>query len=349
MARIAFISTIILKSLQKKGHITSESVDIFLNSITTPLSEIQNDLDFYTSGNISKNQFLKKYGHLRPGTYDITANRYDKQQKFLNNIKIFITKKKTKKFSKQKKLANLFEKHNLQFDSIDFFDFVEQSLVSREKLKFEFTKNLSAAIELIADAGQKLGFSREEMSNLNITDILKAKNHTNSETKQIWKKLISKELSSKLITDIQVLPPLIFSEKDFEIIDYFISKPNFITNKKITSSLYNLEKHSQKIDSIENNIILIEHADPGFDWILTKNPAGLITKYGGVASHMAIRCAELGLPAAIGCGEILYEKLKSSSTVMLDCKNNEVMILEHSGKDEEIEAKKILKSLGYIK
>jgi phosphohistidine swiveling domain-containing protein len=349
MARIAFISTIILKSLQKKGHVTNESVDVFLNSISTSLSEIQNDLYSYTSGKISKNQFLKKYGHLRPGTYDITANRYDKQQEFLNNMKIFITKKKSKKYSRQKKLVNLFEKHNLQFNSIDFFDFVEQSLVSREKLKFEFTKNLSAAIELIAEAGQKLGFSREEMSNLTITEILKAKNHTNSETKQIWKKLISKELSNKLIMDMQVLPPLIFSEKDFEIIDYFISKPNFITNKKITSSLCNLEKYQQKIDEIENNIILIEHADPGFDWIFTKNPAALITKYGGVASHMAIRCAEIGLPAAIGCGEILYEKLQSSSTVMLDCKNSEILILENSDKDEEIEARKVLKSLGYIK
>ena len=349
MARIAFISTIILKSLQKNGYITTKSVDEFLNSISTPLSEIQNDLDSYTSGNISKNKFLKKYGHLRPGTYDITANRYDKHQEFLNNMKIFITKKKPKKYFRQKNLVNLFKKHNLQFDSIDFFDFVEQSLVSREKLKFEFTKNLSTAIELIAEAGHKLGFSREEMSNLSITEILKAKNHTNSKTKQIWKKLISKELSNKLIMDIQVLPPLIFSKKDFEIVNYFISKPNFITNKKITSSLCNLEKYVQKIDSIENNIILIENADPGFDWIFTKNPSGLITKYGGVASHMAIRCAEIGLPAAIGCGEILYEKLKSSSTVMLDCKNNEVMILENSYNDEEIEARKVLKSLGYIK
>ena len=37
---------------------------------------------------------------------------------------------------------------------------------------------------------------------------------------------------------------------------------------------------------------------------------GLITKYGGVNSHMAIRCAELSVPAAIGVGEVIYNKIK---------------------------------------
>jgi phosphoenolpyruvate-protein kinase (PTS system EI component) len=96
-------------------------------------------------------------------------------------------------------------------------------------------------------------------------------------------------------------------------------------------------------------VVIIENADPGYDWIFTKNPAGLITKYGGVASHMAIRCAEIELPAAIGCGEILYDKLVESSKIRLDCVNEQIMILEHNIEDEYTEEKNILKSLGYIK
>jgi glutamine kinase len=349
MARIAFISTILLKSLQKNNHISNDFFDLFSNSISTPLSEIQNDLDSYKQGEISKNEFLKKYGHLRPGTYDIIATRYDQQQQFLDDMKMFVSKKKIKKISKPKNLTALFEKHNLQFDSIDFFDFVKNSLVLREKLKFEFTKNLSDAIELIAQAGKQFNLTREDMSQLNINNILKAKKLSKTQTKKYWKKLIKIELNKKQITNLAVMPPLIFSNNDFEIINYFISKPNFITNKKTTSVISNLEKSAEKIYNVENNIVLIENADPGYDWIFTKNPSGLITKYGGVASHMAIRCAEIGLPAAIGCGEILYEKLKLSSTIMLDCKNQEILILEHSSKDEEVEARKILKSLGYIK
>ena len=64
---------------------------------------------------------------------------------------------------------------------------------------------------------------------------------------------------------------------------------------------------------------------------------------------MSIRCAEIGLPAAIGCGEILYEQLMNSSKVLLDAKNNQIIIQEQKQHDEYVEERKVLKSLGYIK
>ena len=63
---------------------------------------------------------------------------------------------------------------------------------------------------------------------------------------------------------------------------------------------------------------------------------------------MAIRCAEIGLPAAIGCGEILFERLKESSKIHLDCKNQQIFVLENKKSDDYVEERKILKSLGYI-
>ena len=67
--------------------------------------------------------------------------------------------------------------------------------------------------------------------------------------------------------------------------------------------------------------MLIPQADPGYDWLLGHNILGLITKYGGANSHMAIRAAETGLAAAIGVGEKLYEPLASAGYVQLDCAN----------------------------
>ena len=43
------------------------------------------------------------------------------------------------------------------------------------------------------------------------------------------------------------------------------------------------------LKNIKNKIILIEKADPGFDWIFSKKIKALITKYGGVNSHMSIK------------------------------------------------------------
>ena len=68
----------------------------------------------------------------------------------------------------------------------------------------------------------------------------------------------------------------------------------------------------------KEKIVAIPNADPGFDWIFSHNIAGLITQYGGANSHMAIRCAELGIPAAIGVGDKIYENLKEGN-IMLDC------------------------------
>ena len=75
------------------------------------------------------------------------------------------------------------------------------------------------------------------------------------------------------------------------------------------------------IINLKNKIILIENADPGYDWLFSKGISGLITKYGGANSHMAIRSAEIGIPAAIGVGEILFDKLKTYKMIELDSLN----------------------------
>ena len=66
-------------------------------------------------------------------------------------------------------------------------------------------------------------------------------------------------------------------------------------------------------------IVLIESADPGFDWIFTHKIKGLITKYGGSASHMTIRANEFNIPAAIGCGDQIFNKAKNSNIIELNC------------------------------
>ena len=69
---------------------------------------------------------------------------------------------------------------------------------------------------------------------------------------------------------------------------------------------------------------MIPSADPGYDWLFAHKIAGLVTTYGGANSHMAIRCAELDLPAAIGVGEDLYNSLKSMRQIFLDCYNEKI-------------------------
>ena len=39
---------------------------------------------------------------------------------------------------------------------------------------------------------------------------------------------------------------------------------------------------------------------------------------------MAIRCREFNLPAAIGCGPQLYDKIKNNKNITLDCLVNKI-------------------------
>ena len=91
-----------------------------------------------------------------------------------------------------------------------------------------------------------------------------------------------------------------------------------------------IESKTATIDSktsLKNKIILIPQADPGYDWIFGLGIGGLITKYGGPNSHMAIRAAEINLPSAIGVGELNYNMYKKANTIFLDCENKTIDIL----------------------
>ena len=346
MARMGFISTIILKSMVKTNNISKKIEDSILNSIESPLTQFQQDLMSYYKKKISKTKFLTKYGHLRPGTYDITQLRYDQDNKFLEQMQ-FKSNVNTVKISSNK-INKILEKNGIDTSSINFIDFVKRSLEYREEFKFQFTKNLSDILELINDIGTEFNFTRNEIANLDIKTIIKSKNVSKKIIKEKWNKKIQLNKKQKKINNHLILPPLIYKKNDFNIIEYYSAHPNFITEKSINSETVVLQNDLSKKE-LKNKIIILENADPGYDWIFSCDPAGLITKYGGIASHMSIRCSEIGLPAVIGCGEILYGNILESSKILLDCKNNEILIIEHLSNNQFVEERKVLKSLGYIK
>jgi phosphohistidine swiveling domain-containing protein len=202
--------------------------------------------------------------------------------------------------------------------------FIKTTIKLREYFKFIYTKNLSLAIEIIAEIGEEFSINRDDLSNLDYFSIVSNINELSSnELTNRWKNLIKgRVVEKKLLSQIS-LPPIIFSERDFEIVPSYISKPNFITNEIIEGEFILLDQYPN-INSIDKKIIVLEKADPGYDWIFTKKIKGLITKYGGVASHMSIRCAEFGIPAAIGCGDLIFSKLKNHNFLILDCRNKTI-------------------------
>ena len=163
-------------------------------------------------------------------------------------------------------------------------------------------------------------FTMEEMSMLSLNDVLEvpyAPLHDKYE--QYFSKKIELNKENFKIASSFKLSYLIRSTKDVHIVPVQRSVPNFIGNVRIEGKVVLISPHNEDTPNLENRIVCIEGADPGYDWIFTKNILGLITKYGGANSHMAIRCAELGIPAAIGCGDQPINRIIKSKYCILDC------------------------------
>ena len=82
---------------------------------------------------------------------------------------------------------------------------------------------------------------------------------------------------------------------------------------------------NDNIYEVEGKIVFVQSADPGYDFLFSKRIGGLITQFGGANSHMAIRCAELGIPAVIGVGEKNYTVWSRYSKITLDCLKKQVI------------------------
>ena len=318
LARHAFIATDFLNSLTNKKFLSKNEKEIFLTSIYTITSEMLDD-----AKNYSKIKFLKKYGHLRPGTYDIESTRYDKLKKFVLNNNLTIKRKKPFKLNKKTKIQieKLLKKNQFRIETAeDLFEYIRIAIVSREYAKFVFTKSVSLILEIISSFGKKLKLNKKDLSNIPINNFLIEKKYKNKNELLL---ISHKNNTQNLIFKSIKLPQIIFDTAGIKIVPYQVNFPNFITRKKIQGEKVFLNnKNFDK--NIKNKIIMIENADPGFDWIFGHEIKGLVTKFGGVNSHMAIRCAELGIPAAIGCGEKKFEILKSYKLICLDCASSNI-------------------------
>jgi len=324
LARHGFIARTILLSLQHVGIITKDEIDKFQLSIHTVASDLVNDMHALQLGELTNAEFIASYGHLRPGTYDIVSHRYDQMgdmskgevlQKSKDKVKLF-------KFSKQqqKKLNILLKNNDFgAFNADDLLNYMKEAIIGREYGKFIFTRSVSDMLELIANFAEDHGLTRDEISHVPLDSILEILKSSGEDSFEKRLRSISKLNQEKHKISIAIrLPQVLMDQAGVHIAPFQVSHPNFITHKKITAKSLILRSEIDKI-ALKGKIILIEGADPGFDWIFSQEIAGLITKYGGVNSHMAIRCAEFGIPAAIGCGEQRYELLFKSNKVQLDC------------------------------
>lgn len=324
LARHGFIARTILLSLNKRGILTLEEISFIQSSVRTVASALVDDMRRLQLGELSRSDFMSEYGHLRPGTYDILSRRYDQMPDLGMNDSQVRPKQDPSKFelsaTQERDIDLLLQSEGFpELSASKLLAYIQTATVGREYGKFVFTRSISEMLEVIASFGEQNGLSSEEMSHISIDQLLEVITKSNDGSIELRLRQIAENEAERHALSAAIrLPQVLFDEAGVHVVPFQVSHPNFITHKKITAACVSLLV-GKTAPPLTGKIVLVENADPGFDWIFSQQIGGLVTKYGGANSHMAIRCAEFGIPAAIGCGEQRFELFMSANQILLDC------------------------------
>lgn len=322
LARAGFVAVQMLRSLVSVGVFSQADYDEFMSSLSTVSGQLGRDRVM-----LDQQAFLARYGHLRPGTYDILSPRYDEAPElYFDWNQTPILSEPAKPFSlapsKLREIACLLEAHGLHSDGAALFEFLHAGIELREWAKFQFTRNLSDALSLLGAYGEQWGFSREDMAYCDVSALYEL-HAAAASPRDLLAGSIELGKARYRQTLATALPLIITGPEDVWSFEWPETAPNFITQKQVTAPVMDCEARNR----LAGSIVCIPHADPGFDWLFSYPIAGLITAWGGVNSHMAIRAGELGLPAVIGAGEGLYRQWSQATRLHLDCAARRVEIL----------------------
>ncbi len=177
IARHAFMAEALLRSAIRRGAWKAERLDEFKRSLTTPAGRMSRDFAAVVAGQLERETFLARYGHLRPGTFDILSPRYDQREAlFRDNHRASPTSSQAHesfRLTSEERAAftELLVEVRLPLTPEELLDYAGQSIVGREQAKFVFTRNLSDAMESIAEWGEHIGLTREDLAFLTLQDL----------------------------------------------------------------------------------------------------------------------------------------------------------------------------------
>lgn len=323
-ARAAFVATAIMKSLETQGVIPVNALDLMTGDIKTVGQELAND---FTS--LHRDDFLRIHGHIRPGTYDIRVPRYDEAPENYFDWQCPLQRPSTpsiqiETFSCQVNvIQHAFERCGLAVSGQHFLTFSRLAIASREKLKYLYSALVSEVLQSLCIWGELQGLDRDDLSFLSIKDFIYG---DSGPSHSMLREHIDSNRQRWLETQLIRMPSLLSKPLDIFSHHAQAAHPNFITRSLRDAHVAEVRAEHSAF-GIKDCIVLIEHADPGFDWIFTHRIAGFITAYGGENSHMAIRAREFSIPAAIGVGDARFKILSKAKRLRLDCAERRIQVL----------------------
>lgn len=298
VARLAFY----WKNKFEEMHPQENLNELIAGHIQSVNGQLQADLVACRNGVIKREDLVQRYGHLRPGQFSVFGESYaDDPDSYL--------------FA-QMNQAELVEsgKRIHAFEGKTEFKNVVMFMQAREQMKFLFARSLHTFTNKLKQLLAQKGISEYDASCVSWEELsVCLSNFSNPKTG------CQKEVSV-LLPDV-IIPGV----TDLRMVTFTEAMPSYITKSTVKARICVLDQVGVKVD-VSGALVLLPSADPGYDFLFHSGAVGIITKVGGPASHMCIRAIELQMPACIGCGEGMYQKLALTRTAVLDCSSRQIIV-----------------------
>lgn len=301
VARLAFY----WKNWFEERHPQENLNSLIGGHIRSVNGQLQSDLVACRNGMIAREEVVERYGHLRPGQFSVFGESYADDP----NTYLF-AQMELAETSQPEKRIHAFE-GEIEFEHTITF------MQARERMKFLFSQSLHLFATKLKHQLAQQGISECDASRVSWDELRECLDDS------------IPVRSSRLEHEPPVLLPdvIIPGLTDLRVITFSEAMPSYITNSIVKARVCVLERLGVKVD-VRGALVLLPNADPGYDFLFHSGPVGIITKVGGPASHMCIRSIELQMPACIGCGESVYQKLATARSAVLDCGTRQIIVLD---------------------
>ena len=300
-SRLGFVYFAQLNSLLEKEVISEDQKKLLLLSVNSVSTKMKADAYEVKIGKKTLEGFLDVYGHIRAGNYNILSSNLKNDLNFteslINNSQQPLEDNILPK-DIYTNIEEYFTINEIPLEASAWIDMFQEGISTRENSKFYYTKGIDG---ILNEVGEKNTSDRE------LFDLLDVE--------------FNEENTSDMRLKNVLMPDLITSNEDFYFYEEMSKNGNYIGQGTVIGDVLLIENEANRPNNLENKIVVIPAADPGWDWIFNYKIKSLITKYGGPNSHMAIRCAEHNIPAILGIGENNFTVISNSKSLEIDFSN----------------------------
>ena len=300
-SRLGFVYFAQLNSLLEKEVISEDQKKLLLLSVNSVSTKMKADAYEVKIGKKTLEGFLDVYGHIRAGNYNLLSsnlkNNLNFTESLINNSEQPLGDNILPK-DIYTNIEEYFTINEIPLEASAWIDMFQEGISTREDSKFYYTKGIDG---ILNEVGEKNTSDRELFDLLDIE--------------------FNEENTSDMRLKNVLMPDLITSNEDFYFYEEMSKNGNYIGQGTVIGDILLIENEANRPNNLENKIVVIPAADPGWDWIFNYKIKSLVTKYGGPNSHMAIRCAEHNIPAILGVGENNFMVISNSKSLKIDFSN----------------------------